>query len=402
MGEEQAVTTNVSEWRRALAGLRDYVLANYLVVAFVVAFTVALAAPLPGQRALEPVVAGVHVVTFINICIVFFISGLTLRTDELRTALTRRNALGTTWGFLSIVGVTPLLAFGARGLPFSPPEYATGLALFCIVPTTLGVGVSLVTSAKGNVALAILLTVATNVLGVIAIPGWLQATLRVGQGGVEDVTISFLDIFVKLLLSFFVPTAIGKALRELCPPARRFATAHKTGLSVLSNTNLALLIWQTLSSAREIIVSTSFGSMLCVIAGTLAVHLIYLVLNTLVVAALRLPMPEATCVVIMASQKARSAPVAVTVITYIAASTQTQGLLAVPCVIGQLVQIFVGQPLAHDLAGRTARWHATQAAAAAAADDGAAVVAGGGGGGGGVVVVEGGGGGKDAEDGGAR
>jgi hypothetical protein len=35
------------------------------------------------------------------------------------------------------------------------------------------------------------------------------------QGGVEDLRINFVDIFVKLLLSFFVPTAIGKGLREL-------------------------------------------------------------------------------------------------------------------------------------------------------------------------------------------
>ena len=42
---------------------------------------------------------------------------------------------------------------------------------------------------------------------------------------------------------------------------------------------------------------------------------------------------------------------AITVISYIATVEQTQGLLAVPCVIGQLVQIFVGQPLAHYYAG---------------------------------------------------
>jgi hypothetical protein len=180
----------------------------------------------------------------------FFISGLTLRTDEVKTALTRRNAAGTAFGFLSILGVTPLLAFAARELPFAPPEYATGLALFCIMPTTvgvwahadarrwalglgvvgplrlgaargeaagletdggagprarhcpraasrrfslvactstprtrpqLGVGISLIQSAKGNVALAILMTVASNVLGVVIIPGWLKATLSAGR-----------------------------------------------------------------------------------------------------------------------------------------------------------------------------------------------------------------------------
>jgi hypothetical protein len=37
---------------------------------------------------------GVHVVTFINICMVFFISGLTLRTDELKQAFRRTAATG--------------------------------------------------------------------------------------------------------------------------------------------------------------------------------------------------------------------------------------------------------------------------------------------------------------------
>jgi hypothetical protein len=45
------------------------------------------------------------------------------------------------------------------------------------------VGISLVTSAKGNVAQSILLTVATNTIGVIAIPLWLKATLQAGKVG---------------------------------------------------------------------------------------------------------------------------------------------------------------------------------------------------------------------------
>ncbi len=50
-----------------------------------------------------------HVVTFINICTVFLISGLTLRTDELKQALTRRTLLGTVSGFISILGRCSLL-----------------------------------------------------------------------------------------------------------------------------------------------------------------------------------------------------------------------------------------------------------------------------------------------------
>ncbi len=47
---------------------------------------------------------------------------------------------------------------------------------------------------------------------------------------------------------------------------------------------------------------------------------------------------------IMASQK--SAPVAVTVITYVSRDTVQQGLLSLPAIIGQLIQIFLGAALA--------------------------------------------------------
>jgi hypothetical protein len=52
-----------------------FVVTNYLVVAFVVAFTIAMAWPLPGAKVLEPQVVGVHIITFINICIVVGAAG---------------------------------------------------------------------------------------------------------------------------------------------------------------------------------------------------------------------------------------------------------------------------------------------------------------------------------------
>jgi hypothetical protein len=71
------------------------VLRQYLPLAFLVAFIFAMAWPVPGQAVLAPAVMGVHIVTFVNICTVFFISGLTLRTDELKAAFSRTAATGT-------------------------------------------------------------------------------------------------------------------------------------------------------------------------------------------------------------------------------------------------------------------------------------------------------------------
>jgi sodium/bile acid cotransporter 7 len=212
----------------------------------------------------------------------------------------------------------------------------------------------------GERAQAILLTVGTNVLGVVLIPLWLKAILpSAGNAGVDGLDISYADIFVKLLISSLIPTVIGKVLRDFVPAVTRFVQGHKTLLSLLNNTSLAMIIWQTISSGRDAIVGTDVGTFLCVIVSACLIHLIYLTVNTTAVCAMRVPLPEAVSVVIMASQK--SAPVAVTVITYVAQDTVLQGVLAVPCVVGQLIQIFVGQPLAHYLAGRIKRWHAAKA-----------------------------------------
>jgi hypothetical protein len=58
------------------------------------------------------------------------------------------------------------------------------------------------------------------------------------------------------------------------------------------------------SASQSIIINTPFGTMLLVILSTLLVHTIYLIFNSIVVLGLlRLDLPEACCVIIMASQK---------------------------------------------------------------------------------------------------
>ena len=52
--------------------------------------------------------------TFINICTVFFISGLTLNTDDLKAAFTRRTVAGTLFVLISIIGITPNLGWAMR------------------------------------------------------------------------------------------------------------------------------------------------------------------------------------------------------------------------------------------------------------------------------------------------
>ena len=72
-------------------------------------------------------------------------------------------------------------------------------------------------------------------------------------------------------------------------------------------------------------------------------------------------LPEAIAVIIMASQK--SAPVALTVISYITKDAAMQGVLALPSITGQLAQVFIGSLLAKLMAQRVRAWKRQQTTA---------------------------------------
>jgi sodium/bile acid cotransporter 7 len=72
-------------------------------------------------------------------------------------------------------------------LPLAAAAPAAGLTLFSVVPTTLGVGVALVRSCKGNEAIALLLTVASNMLGIVTMPLMLKMLLD----NRSDVSVSY-------------------------------------------------------------------------------------------------------------------------------------------------------------------------------------------------------------------
>ena len=96
-----------------------------------------------------------------------------------------------------------------------------GLTLFCVVPTTLGVGISLVRSCKGNEALALFLTVVTNVVAIFIMPFWLKAMFSDSSG--LNLHFDITTMFVKLLITVLVPALIGKVRGTRSPTGQQGA-----------------------------------------------------------------------------------------------------------------------------------------------------------------------------------
>lgn len=316
---------------------------NYLVISFSVAILIAMLAPSPGAATMGVVLpGGIHVVESINIMLVFLASGLTLKAGDARAALTEWR--GTVWGLVSILGVTPLLGFALAKMPLTPPEYVTGLTVMAAVPTTLGINLALARTARANVSLSTLLTVVSNLLGTFTIPLWLKAVLPHPPAGLRDGGVSIPSLLARLAVTVMVPTVVG-AVARLAPPIARTIDAHKPLVSLFSTTNLAMVVWQTLSVARPFLVTAPPISLLWIFLASIGMQLVYYPLNFAAVSALRLQAREGAAVTITASQK--SAPVTVAVVASLASSTDALGLMCVPAIICQLVQVFSGQPLTY-------------------------------------------------------
>ena len=68
-------------------------------------------------------------------------TGMTLRGRDFRSLAGQWVAI--LYGIVAILGLTPFMALPVQYLPLEPPQFRAGLAIFYVVPTTLGVGVAL-------------------------------------------------------------------------------------------------------------------------------------------------------------------------------------------------------------------------------------------------------------------
>ena len=318
-------------------------LKHFLPLGLLFAVLLGLTVPQLGVFVASLKVGDCGVVQTFAVCLIFIISGLTLNTDDIKKALRAWPAI--VYGIMSINFLTPLLPLVLRPfLPFLPHEFQYGFLLFCSMPTTINSGVALADAAGGNFAFALLLTVSSNIIGIFSAPFYLSLLLSLGGG----VTIDAMPLLVNLMLTLLLPLVIGKCVRELSPTVRSRVKQHKTFLSTFSSLCLITVPWMKLSISQATLVALDAGSLFALLGCALLIHLVYLACNYGVARhALRLSLDMRKSLVIMTSQK--TLPMAMSVLSFFPQSLGEPGLIAIPCIISHLVQLFVDAFLA-------ARW----------------------------------------------
>jgi len=270
---------------------------------------------------------------YVAVATIFVCSGLLLRLQDLRAALSAWPA--AIWGCLAILFITP-----AIGVPLAlqvpvDDSFRLGLALFCCMPTTLSSGIALTTQARGNVALALLLTVLSNALGILTVPFVLAHLL----GFLGEVELSAGDLLMKLCVVILVPLSVGWYLRRF---AEEWIARHRASITTVSNLALISVPWMKFSQSSGALSQLAISSLGLIAISGVVIHVLYLLLNNAAARLLGLTLAARKAVVIVASQK--TLPVAMTVLAVIPESTlssQIKGVVAIPCITFHLTQIII-------------------------------------------------------------
>nr|ADI46919.1 MTM0397 [Volvox carteri f. nagariensis] len=358
--------------------VKRFVVKQFLPLGFCVAVIFALLFPTPGNALYQFKVNGWKLVTTINMALIFFIFGITLETAELKEAMKGYKVL--LLAVLTILFITGLTGFIFVRMDFKPMEFGYGLAIFACVPTSLSSGVALVIQGYGNAALALLMTVCTNILGIFISPLVVKMVL---SSAIKDIKVDALDLVVKLGVSIIIPLMVGKALRELWAPALKFAKRYKVSLYLVNQFQIVMIVWQTLSHSRHELLKQKFYDVLFAIMGAIGQHFFFLLLAILIAwlvpfLGMRIQDAERKAFIVMCSQK--SLPTAAVIISYLPPgpagdrtehseqaelATGTQGLgdlglVAIPCIVFYVMQVFIDAFLANGWASKYEKGQALQ------------------------------------------
>lgn len=318
--------------------IADFAAANFLPIALITGVLIGLAYPRPGQIMQQWGVSRWTTST------IFVISGLTLKTGDIVKAAKAWPA--ALFGVVSILFITPLAAIPVLRLQLSPRELVTGLAIFCCVPTTLSSGVSLTQLVGANTALALALTIISNLLGILTMP-YILSTLVGRTVGVSLPAGPLLKALVETLL---VPLLLGKLIRELSGWGS-FLDQRKKNFSILSSFLLSLVPWMQTSCSREMLLQIEPSQILTAVACGICIHAVYLAWNSAVMWYLPAywgneggdQVSAARAVILVASQK--TLPVLVAVVARLGGGFGEAGLLVLPCIATHLTQIMVDSML---------------------------------------------------------
>jgi len=178
------------------------------------------------------------------IVMLFFIAGVTLPSDSIRSDLKeyRLHIFIQTFIFIFIPGVVYLVSLVFK--PIFTQEMLIGLYTLACLPTTISSCIVFTQISGGNVVGSMFNSAAANILGVFVSPLLLSFLIQ-GVGAGFDPT-QFPKIFFSLGVKMLAPVAAGQVLRYFI---RKWVLNMRSRLSTVSNILIIIIIFLSFSKS---------------------------------------------------------------------------------------------------------------------------------------------------------
>ncbi len=166
---------------------------------------------------------------------ILFLMSFSLDGGRLRESF--RAPRPVLWGTLVNIGLLPLLAW-PLALSHGRVDFSLGLMIAAAVPCTLATASVSTRQAGGNDAVSLLVTLLTNIVGVVLTPLWLKWAFS------TDSNIDTGPIIRSLALTVLLPTVAGQLARQI-PLLGRFANSRKFQIGILAQCLVLLIVTKT-------------------------------------------------------------------------------------------------------------------------------------------------------------
>ena len=204
------------------------------LIMVVSAIALAYAYPPIGMTYLAPHITA----SWIAVVIIFVMSGLSIKTRELKKALGKMKFNA----FVQIfnLGFVPAVTYGisrAMSPKLISHDLADGMVIGASLPMTVNMVIVMTKSAAGDEACALLNATVGNMLGVLVTP----ALILVYLGQSSD--INFGKVVMKLVYRVVIPIIVGQILQFSSKTVVAFATKHKPTFGRIQELCLVFIVY---------------------------------------------------------------------------------------------------------------------------------------------------------------
>ena len=252
-------------WKWALLFIRE----NEFVILILISIALARAFPPLGAEYLQPQITA----SWIAVIIIFVLSGLGLKTEDLAKAFRRLyfNAFVLIFNF----GIVPLIVFAFSRLLVMigtlPQALADGMVVCACLPLAINLVIVLTANAGGDVAAAIFHATFGNLIGVFLSPVLILTYL--GKIGSTSMT----EVFYKLALRVVLPLGIGQLLHKIKAVAD-FRTKNKVNFQKAQMYALCFIVYTVFCRTFQAQAHSSLGEVFLMILFQFQILIVLMVL----------------------------------------------------------------------------------------------------------------------------